>query len=138
MRNLAMSLRAEPFKLDVAMQKDTIRISKGNLAQYKFMYMHGRNDFAVDVEDAKNMRNNLLMGGTLLGDACCGSPAFDKGFRGMCEKLWPDKKLERIPLDDYLYSDKLNGEGDNLGALPNGCRGRVQTSAAGTGRDQGR
>lgn len=110
MRNLAMYLRAEPFKLDVAMQKDTVRISKGNLAQYKFMYMHGRNDFAVDAEDVKNVRNNLLMGGTLLGDACCGSPAFDKAFRGLCEKLWPDKKLERIPLDDFLYSDKLNGK----------------------------
>jgi hypothetical protein len=109
MRNLATYLRGH-FQLDVSLTKEEVRPSDSNLLQYKFMYMHGRREFTVDDDEVKNIRNNLRSGATLFADACCGAGEFDKGFRALAGKLYPDKKLERIPLDDYLYSEKLNGK----------------------------
>jgi Domain of unknown function (DUF4159) len=108
LRNLAAYLRGH-FQLDVALTKEEVRPSDTNLPQYKFMYMHGRRQFTIEDEEVRNIRNNLLTGATLFGDACCGASEYDKAFRDLVSKLYPDKKLERIPLDDYLYSEKLNG-----------------------------
>ena len=109
LRNLATHLRSQ-FQLDVALSKEEVRPSDTNLQQYKFMYMHGRREFTIEEEELKNIRINLSTGGTLFADACCGAGEFDKAFRSLAAKLYPDKKLERIPLDDFLYSEKLNGK----------------------------
>src|SRR5262249_34448945 len=79
---------------------------------YRFLYMHGRNNFSFRRDDLKNLRFNLETGGLLLADACCGSKSFDASFRKLMEELWADKKLklEPIPLSDELYSKELNGE----------------------------
>ena len=45
-----------------------------------------------------------------MADACCGAESFDQAFREFARKLYPDQKLEVIPADDLLYSEKLNGE----------------------------
>jgi hypothetical protein len=45
----------------------------------------------------------------LLADACCGSKEFDEAFRTMAKRLFPDAKLEPIPLTDELYGKELNG-----------------------------
>ena len=108
MRNLAGHLR-DQFKVDVALTKEEVRPGDLNLMQYKFMYMHGRRAFTVEDEEVRNIRMNLKTGGTLFADACCGAREFDTAFRDLAKKLYPDKKLERIPLDDFLYSEKLNG-----------------------------
>ena len=57
-----------------------------------------------------NMHAHLDLGATLFSDACCGAEAFDTAFREFAKKLYPDKKLEVIPANDFLYSEKLNGE----------------------------
>jgi hypothetical protein len=119
MRNLASYLN-EVYKLDVSLNKEEVRPSSLNLLQYKFMYMHGRREFTIEDAEVKNIRNNLRMGGLLFADACCGAKEFDKAFRDLAKKLYPDKKLERIPLEDYLYSEKLNGVGHQISLVK--CR----------------
>src|SRR5262249_13479146 len=71
--------------------------------------MHGRNNFTFTPEDVKNLRAALESGGLLFADACCGKRAFDESFRALVARLFPDKKLERIPATDDLYSKDLNG-----------------------------
>ncbi len=80
-----------------------------NLFQFKVMYIHGRRKFTWEPQFLKNMRENLATGGLLFGDACCGSREFDTAFRDFVKELYPDKKLERIPLDDELFGEKMNG-----------------------------
>ncbi len=109
MRNLSSWLR-EQYKLDISLNKEEVKPSQTSLLQYKFMYMHGRRAFTMEDEELKNIRDNLQTGGTLFADACCGAKEFDKAFREMVGRLYPSKKLERIPLDDYLYSADLNGK----------------------------
>ena len=45
----------------------------------------------------------------LFADACCGSKTFDKSFRELMKSLWPGQTLEPIPLNDPLFSARLNG-----------------------------
>jgi hypothetical protein len=115
MRNLAQSLR-DTYRLDVALEMDAVSIEKKeDLSNYKMLYMHGSKKFNYDNQDLENVRFNLLTGGLLLADPCCGKKEFHDSFIEFVDKLFPkdlfpNLKLERIPVDDYLFSSKLNGK----------------------------
>jgi hypothetical protein len=110
MRNLM--LEARKVGLDVVLKTTPVYPSNPNVIDYRFLYLHGRNDFAAKREDLKGLRFNLTSGGLLLADACCGSKAFDIAFRKFIQELFAgDKlKLEPIPVNDELYGAELNGE----------------------------
>ena len=110
LRALALNAR-DKYLIDVSLAKRDVRMSKSaELWPNKFLYMHGKGKFTVEEAEVTNMRAHLDLGGTLLADACCGAEAFDGAFREFAKKLYPDKKLEVIPADDFVYSEKLNGE----------------------------
>src|SRR5262249_50270954 len=62
-------------------------------------------------EGGKNplLRQYVEQGGFLLAEACCGEAAFDKGFRDLMKRLFPDYPLKRLPPDHPLWaaSDKF-------------------------------
>ena len=107
MRNLMNFLRDEA-RLDVVVGVEKLKPNDEDLFKYKFLYMHGRKSFDFDTEDIDNIKANLQSGGLLLADACCGQPQFDASFRKMMGKMFPENKLEAIPVDDLLFSEKLN------------------------------
>lgn len=96
-------------RLDVVLEKKPLPASDPDLFKFKFLYMHGRKGFDIDADGVENIKANLQSGGLLLADACCGSEAFDAAFRKFIEKAFPESKLEPIPADDPLYSERLNG-----------------------------
>jgi hypothetical protein len=108
MPNLMRYLRAEQ-KLDVALQVQEIRLGDPDLGLFKFLYMHGRKAFEATPEELENLRADLRAGGLLFADACCGRAEFDRAFRAFAAKLFPDAKLEPIPVNDVLYSAEVNG-----------------------------
>ena len=107
MRNLMNFLRDEA-KLDVIVGVDQLAPNDEDLFKHKFLYMHGKKSFEFGADEIDNIKANLQSGGLLLADACCGQPEFDKAFRKFAEKMFPQNKLELIPVDDALYSAKLN------------------------------
>jgi hypothetical protein len=123
MRNLMAEMRE--VGLDVILETRGLHPSVEALLDYRFLYMHGRGAFTYAPEDLNYLRFNLKTGGTLLADACCGSKTFDESFRQFMKVLWaeenhkrdpkdqadpPEFKLIPIPVDDELFSEKLNGE----------------------------
>jgi hypothetical protein len=96
--------------LDVALKTETRPIHDRELIDFKFVYMHGRNSFTFNPGDLEPLRFNLKNGGLLFADACCGKEAFDKSFRAFAEALVPGAKLERVPLNDELFSKEFAGE----------------------------
>jgi hypothetical protein len=118
MRNLLANLQ-EKSRLMVALKTEAIHPAQQGVLDFKFLYMHGRNGFSYDKGDLPagddsamaHLRANLQTGGILLADACCGKKAFDTSFRALMTRLFPDKRLEPIPLDDVLYGKELNGVG---------------------------
>jgi hypothetical protein len=108
MRNLLEHLRREAG-INVDLRTKPMQPADPDLMDFRFMYMHGRGNFVVSPEGIKNLRMNLETGGLLFADACCGRKPFDASFRAMVAQLFPDKKLEPIPVSDDLYNKDLNG-----------------------------
>ncbi len=99
--------------IDVADKPDALLANTNALvrdvADAHFFYLHGRKTFTVDAKTLERMRFALDNGGLLLADAGCGASAFDGPFRDFVKQLWPDRKLEKVPLNDRLYGKGLNG-----------------------------
>ena len=69
--------------------------------------MHGRNRFEFSEPELRQVRKYLDQGGLLFADAICGARPFDLSFRRMLARLYPDAKLERIPVDHELFRLEL-------------------------------
>jgi hypothetical protein len=108
MRNLMNHLH-KTAQLDVALETKPLSPGSAEVQDFKFMYMHGRGAFSLSADAVKNLRLDLETGGLLFADACCGKKAFDSAFHALVDQLFPDKKLEPIPLVDELYGKELNG-----------------------------
>lgn len=108
MRNL-MGYLQTTTRLETILDKKLISPLDADLFKYKFMYVHGRKRVNLTDAEIENIKLNLETGGLLFADSACGKKEFDESFRELVRKLYPDYKLEPIPLDDELYSEKLNG-----------------------------
>ncbi len=104
------------LKLEVHQNQRKLTLIEDGVLESKFFYMHDRNGFvAPKAENLENLKFTLENRGTLFADAACGSKAFDKSFRELMKKMWPDKELEPIKLKENqekngLYSREVNGE----------------------------
>ena len=108
MPNLLRELRSKSG-LDVSLKVEEVDPTRREILDYRFLYMHGRKNFALPKNKLDNLHFNLEHGGLLFADACCGSPEFDTSFQHFILDLWPKAKLEQIPLKDPLFSEDLNG-----------------------------
>ncbi len=73
------------------------------LFRYPVVFMHGRNRYDFSAPEIKQLRTYLDNGGLLFADAICGAKPFDNSFRRMISQLYPDAKLERVPVDHELF-----------------------------------
>jgi hypothetical protein len=106
MSNLMDSMR-RIANLNVNLKTKEMRPGE-EIKDYKFLYMHGRKEFTpYSEEELDYLRFNLENGGLLFADACCGQEAFDKAFRKFVQELFPKQKLQRIPINDLLFSKNL-------------------------------
>ena len=106
------SIRADA-NVDVQFEPERVDIDQDSIADFKFLYLHGRvkpgqTPFPYAAKDLDALRFNLEHGGLLFADACCGDEAFDKAFRGFMTTLFPNHKLEQVPLSDVIFSKELN------------------------------
>jgi hypothetical protein len=99
LKNLMGYLR-DYARLEVALNSVVIPPEDPQVFTFKFNYIHGRKPLNFNELQIENLQSNLNTGGLLFADAACNGfeqwKAFDKSFREMCAKLFPDKKLELI------------------------------------------
>ena len=106
--NLMDALRKPPFSLDVVLSQKNLFPRDPNLIYYPLIYIHGRGSLSFSREDLEPLRQHLEPGGgTLFADAACGSPMFDATFRRFVAELMPDSRLEPIPRNDELYTNRV-------------------------------
>ena len=105
LRNLLMGLNRVVGQAATTKTRP-IEPANSNLFKYPLVYMHGRSGFDFGNAEVKQLRMHLQRGGVLFADSCCGSDAFDASFRELVQKLFPDKNLERIPIDHEIFTDK--------------------------------
>ena len=68
------------------------------------LYFTGHDAFTLPDETIAKLRQYCNDGGTVLGDACCGSADFDKAFRTLTAQMFPKRPMTPMPMDHPLYS----------------------------------
>ncbi len=75
-----------------------------NPTELPILYFTGHDGFSLHPTLLPKLRQFCVDGGTILGDACCGTPDFDKAFRALVAELFPRRPLKPIAKDHPLYS----------------------------------
>jgi len=110
-----------------------------NPTELPILYFTGHDSFTVPEQLIPKLRQYCIDGGTIVGDACCGQPDFDKSFRALASKIFSDRTMEVLPMDHPLYSSfyplsslgyKQEGKEDwqeapKLEAVSIGCRAAI-------------
>ena len=134
--------------IKTASPSEPLPITSKSLFDYHLVFMHGRSAFRLTPAEREQLQKYLSdeRGGTLFADAICANPGFADSFRREMKEILPSAKLEPIPPDHEMFTDKLGGFD-----LSNVARRRAQaarrrrpgrgpfaTRTTGAGRDQSR
>lgn len=75
----------------------------GKTSKIPILYVSGHEAFAFTPDQRAAVRQYVLDGGTLLGDACCGRPEFLGSFRKEVLALFPDRSFDLLETDHPIY-----------------------------------
>jgi hypothetical protein len=106
--NLQRALNQE-VGLRVSTDLKDVAITDSKLFDHTLVFMHGRHEFRLSDAERKQLRTFLERGGTILADAVCASPAFDRALRSEIAAIFPETSLARIPADHPLFAPKYGG-----------------------------
>jgi hypothetical protein len=67
------------------------------------LYMSGHEAFEFSDAQRAAIKQYVLDGGTLLGDACCGRPEFADSFRREVRLMFPNRSFDRLETDHPIY-----------------------------------
>lgn len=81
---------------------------KDQPCQFPLLYITGYQAFEFTADERLALRDYLLDGGTLLGDATLGSPEFTKSFRTEIGKIFPDRTFDTLQLDHGIFRGYYN------------------------------
>jgi hypothetical protein len=111
----------------VSWQNASLDQSVQQLRQAPILYITGHEAPKFDAAGKRKLREFVESGGTLLADACCGSDAFEKGFRELCAELFPEyRRLGPLPESHGVFGS-LHKLEDTYGleGIQVGCRTAV-------------
>ncbi|MDO5579860.1 MAG: DUF4159 domain-containing protein [Planctomycetia bacterium] len=106
--NLMKAIRKE-LEIPVQTFVQRLRAGSADLFHYPILFMHGRNAFRFSEEEKKNLSLYFDRGGFLFANAVGASESFQKSFAGEFKEIFPESRLEKIPLDDPLFSNLYGG-----------------------------
>jgi len=104
-----------------AMYKD------GKKCEIPLLYITGYQSFEFTPEQRGALREYLLDGGTLLGDATLGSPDFTKSFRAEIATIFPQRKLDVLQLDHPIYRGYYPYQNVNYFTITDGVHSKVES-----------
>jgi len=67
------------------------------------LYITGFRPISLNKRNIQMLREYLLAGGFLWGDACRGSKYFSDSFRNLVKEIFPEAEFSPLPLDHPLY-----------------------------------
>lgn len=88
--------------IDCAEMDKTVELTE-NIDSFPYLYLTGHGTIDLNDEEVLILRKHLLNGGFLHADDNYG---LDASFRKLVKKLFPDKKLMKVPFDHPIYSIK--------------------------------
>ena len=96
------------------------------LSQAPIAFLNGHRAPKLSEQAKKNLREYVEQGGFILGEACCGDPDFDQGFRDLMKEVFPETEYKLHPLakEHPVWRQKhdLTPEVHPLWGIEHGCR----------------
>ncbi|MHB1155350.1 MAG: DUF4159 domain-containing protein [Phycisphaerales bacterium] len=104
----------------VQFERKTIAVRDPALFGYPMLYMTGTTNPRLRKDEIVLLRRWLDNGGVLIADAAAGRSEFDAAFRALCEQLYPDHPLRRLPADHPVFKAfyEIKGVAENHEAQP--------------------
>jgi hypothetical protein len=104
-----MDSAGHELKVRASVRKDLLDISDDAIFNYHLVFMHGRTAFQLTDLERRQLKRYVERGGMLMADSICASRAFTASFRREIAAIFPDRKLERIPATDPIFSTTYGG-----------------------------
>ena len=103
---------------------DSARVE--DLLQAPIAFINGHEAPELTEKGEQNLREFVDQGGFIFAEACCGRPEFDKGFRALMKRIFPDSEYDLHPLaaDHAVWRARwpLNAQDQPLWGIEHGCR----------------
>jgi hypothetical protein len=92
--------------LEIKMDKKLVPADMEQLADYPFLFIHGRNEFKLTENERVALAEHLEFGGFIFADSICASKAFTESFRKEINAVLQiaGTKLESIPADHKIWT----------------------------------
>jgi Domain of unknown function (DUF4159) len=104
-----LDLASRELKIRATAREELLNLTDDSLFDYHLVFMQGRNSFHFTDAERGQLKKYIERGGMVFVDAICASRAFTESFRREMAAIFPQNKLERIPVDDPLLSPKFGG-----------------------------
>jgi len=107
--------------LDVYSRPIPIRLGTDTPFEAQMLYLTGVGEVSLPDKEREALRTYIERGGFIFAEAACGSARFDRSFRQLARRLFPDHPLEEMPpghplfdlgepLGDVVYSKSVLDE----------------------------
>ncbi len=104
-----MDSAGRELRVRAHVREEPLDLTDPSLFDYHLLFMHGRTAFRLTDAERQRLKQYLERGGMLLADSICASRAFSESFRREISAIFPNRKLERIPVSDPLLSTAYGG-----------------------------
>ena len=83
-------------EVPVKLKTRELRLTDPAVFNAPLLYLTGHESFTLNAKEIAQLRQYLLNGGLLFGEACCGRKGFDLAFRQLMKQVLPDRPLQAI------------------------------------------
>jgi len=104
-----MDSAGRELRIRAHVREAPLDLTDPSLFDYHLLFMHGRTAFRLTDAERQQLKLYLERGGMLLADSICASRAFSESFRREISAIFPNRKLEPIPVSDPLLSTAYGG-----------------------------
>lgn len=119
-RHAGISVLLQQFnqktEIPVTFSMRELRLSDPRVFDSPLLYLTGHEDFALNNDEVRGLREYLTNGGFLFAEACCGRRGFAQAFERELRRALPEHALIPIPAHSPVY--QLPNRIDRIGVTP--------------------
>lgn len=99
---------AKQTNLDIGKNFVPVKAESETLFNFPFLVWSGQDSFTLTQKERDNLRKYLTNGGFIVSSPGCSDANWDKSLRRELQLIFPENKLEKIPMTHPLFSTVLS------------------------------
>ena len=99
---------AKQTNLDIGKNFVPVKAESESLFNFPFLVWSGQDSFTLTQKERDNLRKYLTNGGFIVSSPGCSDANWDKSLRRELQLIFPETKLEKIPMTHPLFSTVLS------------------------------